>query len=90
MKKNPYSPTKPGNLFTGYEKLRLEILRGFVNGNSYALLGGRRCGKTSLIIQIEKDLKKYRSSTFNPIPLRLSIQRLGNITSAILLEWPVS
>jgi hypothetical protein len=38
---NPYNCTKPGNLFVGYERLRKELLNGFRNGNSYAILGGR-------------------------------------------------
>ena len=54
---NPYNSTKPGNLFVGYERLRDQLLSGFCNGNSFAILGGRRCGKTSLLMQIEQDLQ---------------------------------
>jgi KaiC/GvpD/RAD55 family RecA-like ATPase len=51
MKLNPYNSTKPGNLFTGYEKLGQRILNGLSNGKSFAVMGGRRCGKTSLLLQ---------------------------------------
>ncbi len=74
---NPYNCTIPGNLFVGHEDLRKKLLNGFRNGNSYAVIGGRRCGKTSLLMQIEKDLQKEGLSPFHPIPRRFSLQEHG-------------
>lgn len=84
--KNPYNPAIPGNLFIGYERLRGNILNGFLNGNSFAILGGRRCGKTSLLMQIEKDLGNKRLLPYHPIPARFSLQELGSLTPDILFE----
>ena len=56
MERNPYNSTKPGRIFTGYEKFRRRIVQGLQNGKSFAVLGGRRCGKTSLLRQLEADI----------------------------------
>jgi hypothetical protein len=74
---NPYNCTRPGTLFVGYDRLRKELLNGFCNGNSYAILGGRRCGKTSLLLQIEKDTQSGDLAPFTPLPRFLDIQGLG-------------
>jgi hypothetical protein len=44
-RENPYNSTKPGNLFVGYERLRNQLLNGFRNGNSFAVLGGVAAAK---------------------------------------------
>jgi len=54
---NPYDCSNPGNRFTGYEAARSRIEKGIKNGSSYAILGGGRCGKTSLLLRLEKDLQ---------------------------------
>ncbi|KPA10420.1 Toll-Interleukin receptor domain protein [Candidatus Magnetomorum sp. HK-1] len=81
-----YNINKPGNLFVGYQRLRKEIIMGLRNGNSYAIIGGRRCGKTSMLIQLEKDLKKLPPGLNHPIPLRLSILELEKINPDRLFE----
>ncbi|KPA10204.1 TIR protein [Candidatus Magnetomorum sp. HK-1] len=83
---NPYNYTEPGRLFVGYERMIDSLIRGFINGHSFALLGGRRCGKTSFLIQMEKELRIQDLSPYNPIPCRLSMQQLGVITPDILFE----
>ena len=65
--RNPYNCAEPGNLFVGYERLRQELLNGFRNGRSYAILGGRRCGKTSLLKQIAVDLQTTGLAPLTPI-----------------------
>lgn len=82
----PYNPTVPGHGFVGYERLRRQLLNGFVNGNSFAVLGGRRCGKTSLLIQIERDVRKQGLAPFTPLPRRLSMLKLGAVTPERLFE----
>ncbi|MFA5922665.1 MAG: hypothetical protein WC856_15480 [Methylococcaceae bacterium] len=74
MKLNPYNSTKPGNLFTGYEKLRQRILNGLNNGKSFAVMGGRRCGKTTLLLQLEKDLGIASSAQQTILPRFVDIQ----------------
>ena len=81
-----YNINIPGNLFVGYQRLRKEIIMGLRNGNSYAIIGGRRCGKTSMLIQLEKDLKKLPPGLNHPIPLRLSILELEKINPDRLFE----
>ena len=83
---NPYNSTKPGNLFVGYERLRGQLLNGFRNGNSFAVLGGRRCGKTSLLMQIERDLQSQGLAPFTPLPRFLDVQGLDRLTPALLFE----
>lgn len=38
--KNPYNSSRPGQQFVGYERTRRQIVEGFRNGNSFAILGG--------------------------------------------------
>ena len=83
---NPYNSTRPGNLFVGYERLRFQILNGFRNGNSFAVLGGRRCGKTSLLMQIEQDLQAHDLTPFRPLPRFLDMTELSRVTPSLLFE----
>lgn len=50
---NPYNSVEPGHAFVGYRDELARIISGFRNGKSYAILGGRKCGKTSILLQIE-------------------------------------
>ena len=72
--RNPYSVSRPGNLFTGYERLKRRIIDGLGNGNSYAITGGRRCGKTSLLLQIAKDLEARIGGALQFLPRFLDLQ----------------
>ena len=86
---NPYNCTRPGNSFVGYERLRRKLAQGIRDGNSYALLGGRRCGKTSLLLQVAKDLEGRGLDGLDLGPLRalpryLDIQALNELTPAAL------
>jgi len=81
-----YNVNKPGNLFVGYQRLRREIIMGLCNGNSYSIIGGRRCGKTSILVQLEKDLKNVKSDINQFIPLRISISEMEKITPNRMFE----
>ncbi|NJL59621.1 MAG: hypothetical protein HC887_08235 [Desulfobacteraceae bacterium] len=83
---NPYSCTIPGKLFVGYEDVIEELMNGFINGNSYAMLGGRRCGKTSFLIQMENLIQNKGLAPFHAMPGRFSVQELGKPTPNILFE----
>ncbi|OJT25555.1 hypothetical protein BO221_06695 [Archangium sp. Cb G35] len=71
---NPYDCAAPGRLFVGYEELLREILRGLGDGKSYALLGGRRCGKTSLLLRLQEELHRSEAVPFQVLPRFLDIQ----------------
>jgi hypothetical protein len=89
MNKNPYNASLPGNNFVGYNETRKDILIGFRNGHSFAIIGGRRCGKTSLLMQIEKDVITYKErflTPFHPVPVRFSVQKLDFISPDLLFE----
>jgi len=71
---NPYNCSVPGRSFVGYEDLRQEVRRGFLNESSYALLGGRRCGKTSLLMKLQEELQQGGVGPFQVLPRFLSMQ----------------
>ena len=73
---NPYDCSRPGTLFMGYEQTRRRMVRGLKNGKSYAVLGGRRCGKTSFLLEIEKDISKEASETHKLLPRLLDMQAI--------------
>ena len=79
---NPYNCSRPGNLFTGYEQMRGRMIRGLKNGKSYAVLGGRRCGKTSFLLKLEEDLNKQASDTHRLLPRMLDMQAITPRTPA--------
>ncbi|CAN5718655.1 hypothetical protein BH18ACI4_BH18ACI4_25920 [soil metagenome] len=83
---NPYNCAIPGNLFVGYDRLRQELLNGFRNGRSYAILGGRRCGKTSLLKQLRTDLETAGLAPLTPVPRLVDIQALGRCTPQLLFH----
>ena len=53
---NPYNATKPGHLFAGYEQTMQHMLQGLADGSSYAVIGGRRAGKTSFLMKLESEI----------------------------------
>jgi len=55
---NPYNCIQPGHLFVGYQEELARVASGFTNAKSYAVLGGRRCGKTSLLMRIEQAIRE--------------------------------
>src|SRR5271165_3122374 len=82
MKENIYNSTKPHNLFVGREELLHELINGFRNGNSFALIGGRRSGKTSLLLELESRLQNRETlHPFTSIPRYLDLQALGKISA---------
>lgn len=89
---NPYSCTKPGNLFVGYVDLRHDIINGLFQTRSYAIIGGRRSGKTSILFQLLKDINEFqniklRQMYYCLIPRYLDIQSLNTpITVVYLFE----
>jgi len=88
MIKNKYNVDSPGKNFVGYKQTRKDILSGLHNGKSYAIIGGRRCGKTSLLKRIEKDLilNKDKLAPHVPVPIYCSGLSLGEISTDRLFE----
>jgi hypothetical protein len=83
---NPYNSSVPGNCFVGYENFISNIVRNLQNKRSYAIIGGRRCGKTSMLMQIEKDLEKAAEQDPGILPRRFSVNELGDVSPARLFE----
>lgn len=83
---NPYNCTLPGNLFVGYEDLRNEVRMDLRDGKSFAVLGGRRCGKTSLLLELEKDLNRWGLAPFEVLPRFIDLQGLGALTTRRLFK----
>src|SRR5262245_1916880 len=71
---NPYSCSTPGRLFMGYDHVRRRMLRGLRDGNSYAIIGGRRCGKTSFLLKLEEDLNKDTGEIQRLLPRLMDMQ----------------
>jgi hypothetical protein len=83
---NPYNCSAPGNCFVGYLKLRNDIVSNLQNKHSYAIIGGRRCGKTSMLMQIEKDLEEAAQQNSTILPRLFSVNELSSVSPAILFE----
>jgi predicted nucleotide-binding protein len=73
---NPYNCSIPGTLFTGYDQSRRRMVRGLKGASSYAVLGGRRCGKTSFLLQLEKDLNPETGAPHGVLPRLLDMQAI--------------
>jgi predicted nucleotide-binding protein len=73
---NPYSCEIPGNLFVGYATARAAMLAGLRNRRSYAVIGGHRCGKTSLLTQLKQDLEESKDDHFRILPLFIDAKEL--------------
>ena len=86
---NVYNCTRPGNLFVGYEQLRSEIAEDVISGKSFAVLGGRRCGKTSLLLQLQSDLQQQAEGNDSRgkilVPF-IDLQSLGQMTPGLLFK----
>ena len=88
---NPYNCTIPGNQFVGREAIQQKILNGLKNGNSFAVLGGRRSGKTSLLLELKKYLSENlaitaESSVAKIVPVYLDMQQFGALNSSTIFE----
>ena len=56
---NPYDFTRPVRdpaMFFGRREIRDEVLGGVKRGASFAIIGGTRIGKTSLLFQVREVL----------------------------------
>lgn len=85
---NPYNCHIPGKQFVGYVDIRQRIRIGLRDGNSYIILGGQHCGKTSLLRQIKEDLGENTDELqpFNPLPISLSMSEFNQLTPAFIFE----
>jgi predicted nucleotide-binding protein len=71
---NPYNCSRPGHLFRGYERVRRRIVAN--SSKSYAVLGGRRCGKTSLLLKLEEDFNAQLPGAYRAAPRLLDMQAI--------------
>ncbi len=72
MMENPYDVTTTDSVYVGNRDLRRDLIRRLTRGRqSFAIIGGRRCGKTSTLKQIQADLTQDPSVDRVYFPLYL-------------------
>ena len=69
---NPYDTKDTTAYYVGHDRLLRQIFTGFRGGKSFAVLGGPRCGKTSLLKKIQSSLNRWDIDPFSPIPCYLN------------------
>ena len=81
MKTNPYDWMRPSpDLFYGTERFELiaEIISGLKRGESFAVIGGRRIGKTTFLRRLEKEITKANHILF---PVYIDAQAMPSASS---------
>lgn len=76
---NPYIAGEPifePNLFFGREDVLLKVL-SILHNNSVMLVGERRIGKTSLLIQIKRELESSTDVRYSFQPVYIDLQGVG-------------
>jgi DNA-binding MarR family transcriptional regulator len=82
MKKNPYHWMIPNvDLFYGTERLELinQIISGLKKGESFAVIGGRRLGKTTFLRKLKEEIMKENSFL---LPVYIDAQSMPGASSA--------
>ena len=84
-----YDFTKPVSdprMFTGRQEIRNEILLGARRGDSYAVIGGTRSGKTSLLFEVKRILLEELggSSAYVVGPVFLSTHQFPKLSQAAI------
>ena len=57
-----------------------------LNGNSFAVIGGRSCGKTSQLMEIEADLNSMDISPYSALPIYIDMRQFANIDLEVLFK----
>ncbi len=73
---NPYiagSPVRAAAMFYGRDEL-MQRIQGLVHKNSFMIHGDRRIGKTSLLLQLQKNLAELESESYRFYPAFLDLQ----------------
>jgi hypothetical protein len=86
---NQYDFTRPVRdpaMFFGRRALRQEILDGVRQGASFAIIGGTRLGKTSLLFQVRQALLEQLKAPQNTVigPVFLSTHELPRLSQSII------
>lgn len=88
MMENPYHWLKVNpDLFYGTDRLKMidETISGLHKGESFAIVGGRRLGKTTLLRRLEKEIVKGSPRL---LPVYIDAQAMpGASSSAEALRW---
>lgn len=83
---NPYNYARPGNLYVGHERLRRRIVERLRDGQSFAIIGGRRCGKTSTLLKLTCDVEESDQAPYRMLARSLRASELGTVTTEALFE----
>jgi len=98
---NPYiagNPIRDQDMFYGRDAL-IQRIQGQVHNNSFMIHGNRRIGKTSLLLQLRKNLAETRSDRYRFYPVFIDLQGVEeanlfhHMMGEILLQaadWDVS
>lgn len=83
---NPYKWNQVHlDLFYGREPILRDIMSGMLNGHSFALMGGRRMGKTTLLRKIESEIQSHHISLLNGglmvIPIYVDVLSFADLSS---------
>lgn len=86
---NPYDfsrPVRSPEMFHGRREILQEVLEGVRHGASFAIIGGTRIGKTSLLFQIRQALLEGLKGTQNTVigPVFLSTHEFPRLTQAVI------
>ena len=87
--KNPFDWLRPTpNLFYGRNRLQMveEVVAGLKRGESFAIVGGRRLGKTTFLQRLQREI--ITQSHIGFIPFYLDAQKMPDASSAVeAMEW---
>ncbi len=86
---NPFDfarPVRDPAMFFGRRELRREVLEGVRRGASFAIIGGTRIGKTSLLFQVRNALLEELRSTQNTVigPVFLSTHEFPRLSQSLI------
>jgi predicted transcriptional regulator len=88
--KNPYDWLRPTpDLFYGRNRLEMieEVIAGLKRGESFAIVGGRRLGKTTLLQRLYKEIA-MQQDYIRLFPIYLDAQNMPGASSAAeAMEW---
>ena len=76
---NPYiagSPVRGAGMFYGRDEL-VQRIQGLVHKNSFMIHGNRRIGKTSLLLQLSRNLAELESEEYKFFPAFIDLQGVG-------------
>lgn len=87
MTTNPYRYNRPGHHYVGDLPSRI-IERMLVDHEHFGIVGGRRCGKTSIIRVLERELRRVRSVDVGRavIPVTIDVTDFDHVAPGVVFR----